>query len=1179
MREHLQVQYALNVQSMSVAHRAQATKQLTVRLYTTSELQQMSIDTLHHLADMHDVPVLPNAKQYDIVLELSRLTTTKQTPQLVFPQRIIGSNDAIVDRIDDSELNEYTELDDEFNSSDSDSDVMSIESNDTKMIDTGVDTTTSSDTTIPADSSLIDPLHPRVKGTLIISPTSIVYQWQNEVKKHAPHLSVYIYNGRRIGSNDIDAVHIPTLAEFCQYDIVLTTYTVLSEEVNYSRCTPYSFRQNKRYVVPLSPLIECHWHRVVLDESQRIQNSVSSSARMASRLSRTYTWCVTGTPIGRHGLADLYGLILFLDIQPYNDKSVWIRALNSTVDPVQTRTRLQQLLKQCCWRHSKQHVIGEIALPPLYSETITLPFSVIENEYYKRIESSIISSTYFAEGAHKLTDDYAARQFEVLRQAATHPQISSSGTALLGKQLLPMNEIGHTLIRKAEDDKNSSERDLCRCLNELALYYIQHNDRIRAEKLLREVWMISEAGIDIAMEHDELDKHQNIPTNDEPHSKQSNKHMKRLINKSMDDKVTIDEYDINFDIVTVNSQARQWRLIELVTLYNLIELLQFKHNTLNDNERIANDEYITKLTDQYNACMNELLELYQVKIADVHELIVKYESVLIPEWAQHSSNDVQQLINQRNEIGVEQFHSDINRMSHVDSMIKVIDSQTELYLAVTHVFEMQKAVQLLSSILQQHRNKLHTQHMQHCMNELLNRFQSPIVTSSYHSNTRHRLSYTELIQKHIRSNDKEISKAMRTIDKHKLDIDFSDIDQLAIYDKKWLIARDSAQCLRCIGEVKKQMAAEQRWAEIMNNVKQSYIDECKQTKHTVNISIESNHIISNDQTTIHNTEEQLKRDVDKLRKQSVDKQHHVTYLRTKFRLYIDDGTNNIDVLSDSIGAMNECSICHSELLRPVITTCGHTFCGTCLQKWCRHKSVCPTCHRAIDTNDITEFSIQQHQAVINNNLNDTALTSHSTMDNSDWYNACTISINGENQYGTKVESIVKYIKYLLKRDPSTKCLVFTQFNKMLDWVSTALQHNSISHIHLKGSTRARAKLIDEFQNDSTSSVMLMSLRADNSGLTLCNATHVFLLEPSLNRSIELQAINRVHRIGQTRNAYVHKFIMNDSIEQKIEQTNNNLINNTTSILYHKSMSNCLSSTQREISQSAEFLHYLGLTKQ
>jgi E3 ubiquitin-protein ligase SHPRH len=61
----------------------------------------------------------------------------------------------------------------------------------------------------------------------------------------------------------------------------------------------------------------------------------------------------------------------------------------------------------------------------------------------------------------------------------------------------------------------------------------------------------------------------------------------------------------------------------------------------------------------------------------------------------------------------------------------------------------------------------------------------------------------------------------------------------------------------------------------------------------------------------------------------------------------------------------------------------------------------------------------------------------------------------------------------------------------------------------------------------------MSLKTDSSGLTLVAATHVFLLEPSLNPAVEAQAVNRVHRLGQDRPTCVHRLVVRNSVEESI----------------------------------------------
>mmetsp|Transcript_16283 Transcript_16283/g.22835 ORF Transcript_16283/g.22835 Transcript_16283/m.22835 type:complete len:176 (-) Transcript_16283:311-838(-) len=84
----------------------------------------------------------------------------------------------------------------------------------------------------------------------------------------------------------------------------------------------------------------------------------------------------------------------------------------------------------------------------------------------------------------------------------------------------------------------------------------------------------------------------------------------------------------------------------------------------------------------------------------------------------------------------------------------------------------------------------------------------------------------------------------------------------------------------------------------------------------------------------------------------------------------------------------------------------------------------------------------------------------------------------------------------------------------------------------------RSEKIEKFKSVSSKEdvrVMLLSLRSDSSGLTLVAATNVFLFEPSFNFAVEQQAINRIHRIGQTKPCTVYRFVTMDTIEEKIEQ--------------------------------------------
>lgn len=117
-----------------------------------------------------------------------------------------------------------------------------------------------------------------------------------------------------------------------------------------------------------------------------------------------------------------------------------------------------------------------------------------------------------------------------------------------------------------------------------------------------------------------------------------------------------------------------------------------------------------------------------------------------------------------------------------------------------------------------------------------------------------------------------------------------------------------------------------------------------------------------------------------------------------------------------------------------------------------------------------------------------------------------------------------------------KALVFSQFTSMLDILSKELTRRNIPFLLLTGSTpaRERDRMVEEFNSDgSTARVFLLSLKAGNAGLNLTAADYVFLFDPWWNSAVEQQAIDRTHRIGQTKNVFAYKLICKDSIEERI----------------------------------------------
>jgi superfamily II DNA or RNA helicase len=113
-----------------------------------------------------------------------------------------------------------------------------------------------------------------------------------------------------------------------------------------------------------------------------------------------------------------------------------------------------------------------------------------------------------------------------------------------------------------------------------------------------------------------------------------------------------------------------------------------------------------------------------------------------------------------------------------------------------------------------------------------------------------------------------------------------------------------------------------------------------------------------------------------------------------------------------------------------------------------------------------------------------------------------------------------------------RALVFSQFTSFLQLARERLDAAGIRTDYLDGSTRRRAEVIEGFR-DGDAPVFLISLKAGGFGLTLTEADYVFLLDPWWNPAAEAQAVDRTHRIGQTRNVLVYRMVAQDTIEEKV----------------------------------------------
>lgn len=247
-----------------------------------------------------------------------------------------------------------------------------------------------------------------------------------------------------------------------------------------------------------------------------------------------------------------------------------------------------------------------------------------------------------------------------------------------------------------------------------------------------------------------------------------------------------------------------------------------------------------------------------------------------------------------------------------------------------------------------------------------------------------------------------------------------------------------------------------------------------------------------------------------------------------------------------------CIICQSEITVGSLTSCGHKFCKACLDEWLNTGHPwCPLCKTPTDRDTIYYFthykSDLKAQAVeTGHDDNESEIEKHHKQSIHQVYKQMDPAVLKKiqrmklsNSYGSKVDMIVKQVLHLRSVDPDVQIVIFSQWQDLLVILAFAFDKANISYVSAKGSHVAAYKNrsydpVEEFKNpNSIKTCFLLNAQAQASGLTLNNATHIFLCEPLVNTPTELQAISRIHRIGQKKVTTVWMFAIENSVEENI----------------------------------------------
>lgn len=289
------------------------------------------------------------------------------------------------------------------------------------------------------------------RATLIVCPLSVLSNWLDQLEQHIRAdvtLNVYLYYG---------AERNRSVSLLSSQDVVLTTYNVLSSDFG-----------NKAS----SPLHKVNWLRVVLDEGHVVRNPSALQSKAVLELQSERRWILSGTPI-QNSLKDLYMLLSFLKLKPFDVKEWWNRIIQRPVtmgDRVGLKN-LQALVKGITLRRTKtSKVAGRmvVQLPErrVFVQHVTLSEEEREEYEQAKTEGRNIIGSYFQEGTVMTNYADVLAILVRLRQYCCHPSLVGKYTG--GGDPVTPSELRERLINKITLVLNSGSDEECAiCLDSL----------------------------------------------------------------------------------------------------------------------------------------------------------------------------------------------------------------------------------------------------------------------------------------------------------------------------------------------------------------------------------------------------------------------------------------------------------------------------------------------------------------------------------------------------------------------------------------------------------------------------------------------------------------------------------------------------------------------------------------
>ncbi|EMR09786.1 hypothetical protein PNEG_01969 [Pneumocystis murina B123] len=992
------------------------------------------------------------------------------------------------------------------------------------------------------------------KTTLIITPISILQQWITEFSKLAPHLKVLHYVGLKNLSSNL------SIKDLIEYDVIITSYNVLSFEIHHTKLMPErSLRYGKKYIPKLSPLVQIQFWRVCLDEAQMIETGVSNASLAALSIPRVHAWCITGTPV-RNSLSDLYGLLLFLRFYPFNCNKIWKRL----IDDPRNASAFVSLFKLITCRHTKKYIGDQVILPKQERIILLLDFTPIEEHNYSFLLKQALEEIGFNDQKNPASIDWNFNDFKDkmrhwllrLRQTCCQMQVGTVNKMNLGGQLIMLSEALNVMLKKVNDTIDNDERSLYTLKFTIGRLYESKNKPQEALDIWLPILKIVQDKMELfEQEIEKIRQHSLIDSKNE---------IKNSID-TIDENTSTNYYSTEekkTPIKSIQTHIRHWRSLA----HRLTFFIATAYYQLGNKEK--EDEYYSKAEQIRREILSETESKALFLMKKLSQRAENDDFITIPKLNLseiinniHSSHNkslldiIKKLNNQAEKIN--EWRQKIIKLS-LCALVDHNENVTgEEYIKSLDIME--DAYQYLEALRSAIASRIETLNGE---KSFLTIVETQSRLSSQQTQLRHQLTY---ITEELRPTPSLSLKSI--ID----DLHISkQINDTNIEGKKYRKIQNISnfETYRLPEILKNEIKITVKLEKEISDL--SYLHNAR-IEYYRQLQIISDYVAELDEELLEpqNYAKKMKELDEKIK--SYELTIHSNQGRLRYLKYLSKISSNKSEMDEI------CVICQNIFDFGILTECGHIFCKFCMMRWLTEHQTCPSCKTEIK--ETNYYNIVHNSSKTNNILKDPNIYSLNHQDSKKKYNEFNKmfleikNIKLKESYGVKVDMIVKHILWMRKGDSiGPKSVIFSQWKEMLDILHHAFTNNGIKFSRLDTViTKSKKKgniendPVARFKNDNSIEVFMLHARSQSAGLTLTNATNVFLCEPLVNIAIELQAISRIHRIGQNKQTFVWLYIIRGTIEEKIVKLTEKKraqfaerYNNTSKNLYDNSNLNDLS---------------------